>query len=306
MSEAAPALKQDQPVVPMLSEAVELAEHVKPSWPALKKQNVGRLVCEGEEEGIGTPAPEAPEANAPDTSQEGDEESFPDFDFDGIPEDLREKAERYAQEVKSHFQAPFTKKAQEAAEVRREAEQARQLQEALRNPQVAPAVLAQLGHDEKAVLGMYGYETDEEPEFEEDDPDERIGRLEQALSEREQAERQTQQEEAVSDYIAERIEALEGKEKREFDAEEHQLLDLYARSNPTPEGHPDVEGAFKLLSGIVSSRQKAMLDPKRNAPRPAGGGRPGSQMVDLSKESQEDRVARMAQAADEARGSVAA
>ena len=245
-----------------------------------------------------TEAPEVPD------KPEAGEDSFYEFDSSQVPED----ADRdWLGNKYSEMRSAFTKKAQEFGEGRRELEQARQLHQALRNPQVAPAVLAQLGYDEKKVLEMYGYQPDEEePEFDEFDTDSRVERLERTLAQRETAERQAQREEAVTDFIAEQIEALEQKEDREFDAEEHRLLDAYARQFARESAMgpvPDVEGAYALLSGLYSNREKAsekaLLNGKRKTPRPPGGGKPGSRTVDLSKESKEDRLARMADAVNE-------
>jgi hypothetical protein len=281
----------------MLGEALELAEIVKPSWPELRKQT-GPLVCEGGDEETG--ATETAPPGSTDT-ETGSEESFPDFDLSSVPDDLRPDAERYAQEVKKHFQGDYTRKTQSLAEERREIERAQQLQQALRNPQVAPAVLAQLGYDEKKVLEMYGYQPEEQELSEEPDLYDEVQGIKQTLAQREAAEQSARQEEAVTDYIAEQIEALEKKEDREFDPEEHQLLDAYARQF-AKEGVPDVEGAFGLLDGIVSSRQKQWIESKKT-PRPPGGGRPGSRTVDLSKESEEDFVARQQAAIEQARAS---
>ena len=301
MYDVAPASEQVQPDVPMLGEAVELAEILKPSWPTLRQQNTG-LTNEGEEEGTTETAP--PEAT--DTETETDESGqFPDFDLSNVPDELRSDAERYAQEVKKHFQGDYTRKTQSLAEQVREAEQLRQQFDAMKNPQVLPALLAQYGYDAKTVLDMYGYQPEEEPE---DEPDlyDRLARVEGQLTQREQAEQQARQEEAIMDHISGEIEKLEQKEGREFDAEEHKLLDAYARAyaQPSPDGRmiPNVEGAYQLLSGIYKSRQNQWIESKKTS-RPPGAGKAASRTVDLSKESDEEFVQRMAGAVDRARAS---
>lgn len=239
------------------------------------------------------------ESEAPDTGQATGEESFSDFDPSQIPDDAdRDWFEQKYNELRSGF----TQKTQEFGETRREAEQLRQLRDALSNPQVAPAVLAQLGYDERKILDMYGYQPEEEPE---DEPDlyDRLARVEGQLTAREQAEQQAQQAEAVTDYISGEIEKLEQKAAREFSAEEHQLIDAYARAY-AQNGVPNVEGAYQLLSGITDSRQKQWIESKKTG-RPPGGGKPASRTVDLSKETPEERRARMLARAEEAEASQA-
>lgn len=283
--DVAPA-EQDKPTVDY--EAL-LAER---GWPPIK----GGSPELDEEQGDGS----ADSPEAPDTGQAEGEESFTDFDPSEIPED----ADRdWFEEKYKELRAGFTQKTQEFGETRREAEQLRQFRDAVANPQVAPAVLAQLGYTEKQILEMYGYQPEEEDDDEFADPDQRIDRLEQTLAQREQADQAERYEEEVTDHIAGQIEQLEQKEGREFDPEEHQLLDTYARAYAV-NGVPDVEGAHKLLSGILDSRQKQWLESKKTG-RPPGGGKPGSRTVDLSKETKEERMARMQQRAEEAASSAA-
>ncbi len=240
------------------------------------------------------------ESEAPEDGQALGEESFSDFDPSQIPDDAdRDWFEQKYNELRSGF----TKKTQEFGETRREAEQLRQLRDALQNPQVAPAVLAQLGYDERKILDMYGYQAEQEESQEEPDLYEQVARLEGKLTAREQAEQQAQQAEATTDFISGEIEKLEKKEGREFDAEEHQLLDAYARAY-AQNGVPNVEGAYKLLSGIYDSRQKQWIESKKTS-RPPGAGKAASRTVDLSKETPEERRARMLARADEAEASAA-
>lgn len=262
-------------------------------WPIIKGSSP-----EGEEETEGGDGTEVPGNGQ---GQGAEEESFIDSsDLNEIPEELRPQMEALQKEWQGKYTQKRQADKQEIEEARREAQQGKQLQEALQNPQVAPAVLAQLGYSEKQILEMYGYQPEEEEELGFDDPDERISRLEQTLAQRDQAEQSARFEEEVTDTIAGQIEQLEQKEDREFDPEEHQLLDTYARAY-AKNGVPDVEGAYKLLSGIVDSRQKQWIESKKT-PRPAGGGKAGSRTVDLSKETPEERKERMATAVSEASG----
>lgn len=285
MHDMAPA-EQDKPTVDYLALLAEKG------WPQIKG---GSPELDEESE-----TPDAPD----DGQGEGEEESFVDsFNLDEVPEDARPHVEALQKEWQGKYTQKRQADKQEIAEARREAEEARQLQEALRNPQVAPAILSQLGYTEKEVLEMFGYQPEEgEEEFPPDEA-ERLDRLEQTLAQRDQAEQAAQREDQVVDYISSEIEALEQQAGREFDAEEHRLLDAYARAY-AQNGVPDVQGAGKLLTGLLDTRQKEWIESKKTT-RPPGGGKPGSRTVDLSKETKEQRMERMRQAAEEAAGSAA-
>src|SRR6476620_157441 len=290
----APAFVQDKPAeVPFLSEALELAEIVKPAWSAMSREaRLSGPVCDGEGAAAATETPgeEAGQGGG------GEEESFIDsFDLSEISEDARPQVEALQKEWQGNYPQKRQADKQEIAEARREAEQAQQFQEALRDPQIAPMVLKQLGYSEKEILEMYGYQPEVDDGLPPDET-ERLDRLEQSLQQREQADQAAQQEEAVTDYIAEQIEAMEKEAGREVDAEEHQLLDTFARANADQQGYPNVKGGYGLLSGILSNREKALLDPKRTTARPPGNGGSGSRTVDLSKETPEERRERMADA----------
>lgn len=237
-----------------------------------------------------TNAPEAPdEGQAP----EG-EESFTDFDISQVPDEYRPQVEALANQWKQTYTKKRQAETQELAQVRQEAEANAQIVNALANPQTRAAVLAQYGVD-------LVDENDDEDLFDDTDPEQRIERLERTLAERQAADEATRQEEAVIDYISEEIATLEQGEDREFDANEHRLLANYARSNPTPQGYPDVKGAYELLGGIAKARAKAIVDGRtKRVPRGPSSGVPGSRQVDLSKESPEERKKRMAEAVESA------
>lgn len=251
-----------------------------------------------EDQPINDDAPEAPELS---DQPSGDEDSLPEFDYSGIPDDQRETVEG---RIKG-FQAKFTQAQQGLAETRREAEHNAQVLEALRsgNPDVRRALLGQLGLDEQAVLGMFGYELPEQEEF--DDPDDQLRHEVQELRQERETEKQARdretQEEAVTDYIAGELEALENKVGVEFDAEDHKVLDALSRQFPKDVGGrlvPDIEGAYALFSGATKRGNKRLLSGKENVPRRPGGGNAGSRTVDLSKETPEQRRERMAGAVD--------
>lgn len=291
MSEAAPALEQVQP--DGIDYRALLAERgwapIAGGSPELDEEHA---------DGGDPPAPEAPEAEAPDTS-EGEEESFPDFDLSEVPEDHREALESHAQKVKAHFQGAFTKKSQSLAEQRRESERNAGIVEALLDPQSLPSLLKQAGYSEQEVLDMFGYQTDDDdPDELEDEEEFRDPRVDELLQDRQAEQRQGE----VGQFVEGEIAKLAKERGSDIPDDEQQALDFIGQGLSGQEV-PDIQAASQFLEGVVKARVNAILESKKNAPRAPGGGKPGSRTVDLSKESREDRVARMAQAAEEARGS---
>lgn len=252
-----------------------------------------------EDQPINDDVPEAPELS----DQPSDaEDSLPEFDYSGIPDDQRETVEG---RIKG-FQAKFTQAQQGLAEARREAESKARVIEALQsgNPDVARAILSQLGYDANAVLKMYGYELPEQ-----EDDDDFVDPGEQALEKLQQFEADKARQEneaAVESYIQDEIKALEGKQSLEFSDEEREALNVYARNFPKEEVpgqlYPDVARAYELLSGVVKAGNKRLIAGK-DAPRRPGGGGPGSRTVDPSKETPEQRRERMEQAVASAQAS---
>jgi hypothetical protein len=291
MSEAAPALKQDQP-----DEDYYRALLAERGWAPIAG---GSPELDEEQADGDLPTPDAPEASASDTPDGEGTESFPDFDFSNVREELREDAERYAQEVKKHFQGDYTKKAQTLAEKRREADRNAGIVEALLDPKSLPSLLAQAGYSEQQILNMYEYEVDDD-DLNDDQGEFRDPRVDELLQERQASERQSQ----VTRFVESEIEALAKERGSEIPEDEQVALDFIGQGL-SGQDVPDIQAAGKFLEGVVNARVKAILDSKK-APRVPAGGKPGSRAVDLSKESRDERVARMAQAADEARGSVAA
>lgn len=250
-----------------------------------------------------TEAPETevqdqPEPEAPDTTDQADreeaeapnEESFHDLDLSRIPdgEDPREWALKREKEM----QAAFTRKTQALASQRQaneEAQEAIELQRLLRDPNTQAQALARLGFDL----------ADEEQE--ELDPDEEL-RQKVALLEAERAREHemaqlTQREQETLAYMGDQLEIIEGREGREFSDEESEAIASIALANPDQQGRPDVERAFKLLSGIWDAQLAARRE-RKTAPRVPGNGSPASRVVDLS--TRESRINAAAQAAEAA------
>lgn len=217
-------------------------------------------------------APEAPETDQPEGEQV--EDSFENFDLGGIPEDA--DRDWFAERVKA-FQSDYTRKTQAAAEARK---QALTVLEAAQDP----------NHPNHAeVMDYLGFEVaddDLEQDEDEDDPlsplEQRLAALEARDQQAAQAAQQAQQQEVYEDALVDRLETLQGVEGVEFTEDELALIVNAAQAIPDDEGLPNVEQAYKLLTGAYAKRQKAYLNGKKNAPRPPGRGVPASRELDIS------------------------
>lgn len=299
----APAGRQDQPeALAHLDDVLELARIEEPAWSegiAKLRRSGALLNADGDEGDAGNEGEPNPDddhsGDNPNPDDAGAEESFTDFDLDSLPVEARGAAES----AMKRMQADYTRKTQTASEKAREAQQYQAIVEGLEDPQRAPEILRVLGWDLDDDEGFA-----EGEEFLEPDPNERVDQLEQRLAEREHLDQIRAQEETEDATIAEQIESAEGEMEHKFSEEEIGFIYLYADEYRDEQGQPNAKAAIDLLEGIVSSRQQQWIETKK-APRRLRGGKPASRQVDLSTESREDRVKRMAEAAEAARGSAA-
>jgi hypothetical protein len=294
----APVSRQDQPTaLAHLDDVLELARLNEPLWPEMREEaRRSGLVNEAPEPGGGEEGEEAEPGGGgegePEPGAEG-EESFTDFDLDTLTPEARGAAEA----AMKRMQADYTRKTQTAAQRVTEAEQYQAIVEGLEDPARAPE-----------ILRILGWDLDDEPqeefpleeEFAPRDP--RVDQLEQRLAERERTDEIRQAEQAEDQSIAEQIESAENEMEHTFSEEEIGFLYLYADEYRDEQGNPNVKAAIDLLEGIVSSRQQDWIETKK-APRRLRQGKPAVREVDLQNESREDRLKRMAEAADAARGS---
>lgn len=221
---------------------------------------------------------------APDVQDQPQDTTDPEdsgqSEFD--PSSLPEEAQNYLSQREKQMTADYTRKTQEAAETRKQAEQ---FIEALSDP----------SHPQhKQVLAYFNLEVeaDEEDDDDWDDPNDallkRLDALESRYQQDSESREQRDYEEQEEEYLAEKFEELQGKAGREFDDKELELLFSYAVSNQNSEGLPDVEGAYEVLNGVYDARQKDWISRKK-APRPVGQGSPASRDFDIR-----DRKARLA------------
>lgn len=299
----APAGRQDQPAaLAHLDDVLELARREEPAWPEgiAELRRSGALLNLGEdEEETGKEDEPNPDddhsGDNPNPDDDGGEESFTDFDLSSLPQEARAAAEA----AQKRMQADYTRKTQEISQRSQEAGQYQAIVEGLEDPERAPEILRILGidvgdEDEDWLL--------DEEELYGPDPNQRVDELERRLAESEEIGQTRQIEEAEDHAIAEQIEGWEKEHDFALSPEEIAFVYLYADEYRGEDGTPNAKAAIDLLEGIVAGRQQQWIESKK-APRRMPRGKAASRQVDLSTETKEDRITRMAEAAEAARGS---
>lgn len=288
----APA-QPDQPVnVPMLDEAVELAEILRPSW----KPTNARLI--NEEQG-GDPGTEDPEGGQPGDGQE-EPVTLDSFDPQQIPEDVTPE---WLIQRHKEMTGDYTRKTQgiPSEAERQEAEEARRIVDALTNEATQAQMLAAMGIAPPQPEPQYN----EEFLTEED----RLERMQQELEETRgqftsflQQQQTVQEEQRQNEGLAaQMIELEDSVAKREFSDEEFDLITSLAYQRPNAKGEPDAKAAYDLLSGAVTRNRDAWVGRRKATPRRMASGTPASEMVDNI--DPEQRRANMLRAAEELQAS---
>jgi hypothetical protein len=175
-------------------------------------------------------------------------------------------------------QAEYSRGQQELAELRRQQE-LYDLMISTDDPDTRRQVAERLG---------YQLEEEPEPEPEYDDPfekyNERLGRIEQSLTQREQ----TEQDEA---YAAEVRSAVDARlDTLGLDKDDQDWVLAYAiNALPvTQEGLPDIEQAHSVFVARETERQRQWAKGKRSAPHIAPNGQAATEVPNLDK--RQDRV----------------
>jgi hypothetical protein len=280
-----------------IGDALELADLLRPSWPALRDEvhRTAAFTNEGEEEveepGENQPSPD--DEHSPDGNQQVDEgDEVPDFlgtyDLGDVPEEAKPVAEAAVKRLT----AAYTKQRQEDTQAVREAQDAQRIVDALADPQRAPAILQALGVST-------GFEEEEDDEFAFEDPNDRIDALHAEIRQRDeiaQAESRVREENA---YVTQQIESLEDKLQTEFTEEEISLLYMLADENRDAQGNPDVKAAHTMLDALAATANQRLIKAKSRAPRAMGKGTVGDRQVDLNDPKARRKL--MEAAADAAR-----
>lgn len=293
------------PAAAHLDDALELAEILRPTWPAISEENrkTARLLNEGEEpggEGGDQPSPEAidsPENNGGGEGSQQESSFLDDYDLGEVSDEARPAVEAYVKRLS----AGYTRQRQQDAQVVRSAQDAQLIVDALMDPERRGPVAEMLGLDLSPQE-----EEDLEEEFDFRDP-----RVDALLAQQQQDREVSAAEERVkaeNAYVTEQIEGLEGRLQRdladpkfEFSDEELEALYLFADEHRNEQGAPDVEAAFRLLEALGGSYHQRASKPRPRPPRRVGGGGAGEQTVDLSDEEKRQEV--MARAGAIARAS---
>lgn len=212
-----------------------------------------------------------PEEQAPvQDTPEAPEEAAPE----GTPADTQAPETNW-EERYSNLQPEYTRVSQEAAQYRQIIDLARQ-----GDPEALNA------------LGLEPAETDTEEEPEYEDPDERIGRIEQVLYERMQQEQQQQEEsawlEAADKSVHEQIAALEKEHGTLTEEDVDYLIDLA----PLDEnGMPDITTAYQRDMARLEAKRQSWVKSKR-APQVQSGASASSQPDLDNPEARRDYMAR--------------
>lgn len=228
-----------------------------------------------------------PDADPSSEAQNEELASFADFDYEGIPDELREDVDR---RVKG-FQRSYTQAMQGISQTRQEAEESQRIIDALANPATQQQMLAAMGIQ---------IPQQQEPEPEEwQDPDDRYRALEGRLEEQGQMFQsflnQQQQAEEVAkanQHLGEAIIAREDEIGREFDDDEYDIIVAYSQLHGGP------EGAFAALDNVGKAGAKRFQQQRKATPRRMANGTPASPAYDDNNRDQ--RREALVQVAEEA------
>ena len=239
------------------------------------------------------------ETEAPDAAPELD---LPvPFRMADIEEELRPGVQRYIDSAKPAVTRAF----QEAAQVKRQAEQALELQQALDSPDSAYEALSELLDRYNLELDRESFDTAlssrDEPEADPYIPeggvgDEAIDYLLQRERDREAAEQQAQEDEQAENLRA-TINGSLSSFAEELGYDDENPLPQPVRDDvlahalaipPLEDGMPDMDGAIERHKAAAAIAEQRYLKSKRGVQPPTGGG-PGEKRLDIRNDR--DRLA---------------
>ena len=215
------------------------------------------------------------DTDAPVADEQVAEQSFTSVKPDELPEEL--------QATYKSLQADYTRKTQEVASQRKEAEQATEFWNAIRSKD--PNVLRQIAdtYGQETVLDALGYALEEDEPDTPDDPLEALRQeIEGVKSQLTQKEQKAQEEALLAQIEADITKQFSGLDLAD---EEQEIVTAHALTAGyvTPEGFPDVKKAYEDFTKVLEGRQKKWVEGKR-APRTPVQGTAGSEKVDLNDE----------------------
>ena len=221
---------------------------------------------------------EQPTEAKPDDIPAPDEQGADSF-WNGNPDELPDEVKP----IYKNLQADYTKKSQEVASQRKEAEQATQFWNAIRGKD--PEVLRQIAdvYGQETVLDALGFALDDGEPDEPTDPVEDLRRelegLKGQLTEREQKAQEEALLAQIEKDITQQFAGMDLSEKEQEMVTAHALTAGYV----TDDGFPDVKKAYEDFTEVLSGRQKKWVEGKR-APRSPVQGTSASDKVDLNDE----------------------
>lgn len=222
---------------------------------------------------------------SPETGVGTSDESF--TTADDLPPELES---RY-----KSMQADYTRKTQELAELRREAEAATEFMNALQNDYTRENALRQLAEfvGEDTYLTAAGFEADAEDNFEDDFASEEDDfslndpRVDQLAAEWESY-KQTQQEKEILAEIENFTESEMDRLGIKDESEQQAVLSIAATLDLTPDGLPQISAAQEMLNELFGRRQKDWIGSKK-APRQPLQGSAGDEKFDFRDEDERRR-----------------
>lgn len=300
--------------LPMLDEILEIAPGLEANWAAERAAlPPGTLVNDGGDAAEGGEGGEPEGEPEGEPGGEGGEESFIDsFDLDSVPPEARPHVEALQREWQGNYTQRRQADREELNQVRREAEQQQALVEGMRDPSTLPHYLRLLGVDLSdpqtlELLGIGGGgQGDPDAELldlldDEDDVESRVERIEREREEEVQERQSAEMEQALDDLADQELERIEQAWGRELDPDEDVFLRHRAEANPGPDGLPDYEAAAETLKAFLGRREQEWAKRRSEPGRGNTGGKPGGKALNM--ESEEDRIAAGAAAAERAMAS---
>lgn len=215
----------------------------------------------------------------------------------GASEESFTSAGEFSPELDAQYksmQADYTRKTQELAELRREAEQSMEFMRALEDEESRTSALRQLAEavGQETFLTAAGYEVDgEDNGLEEDDDfsfaDPRVDKLAAEW----ESYKQSQEERSILSEIESFTESEMARLDVSSDAEQQAVLSIAATMELDRNGLPQIEAAKSVLADLYGEQQQSWIKSKK-APRQPLQGSQGEQTYDFSNE--DERRARFA------------
>lgn len=247
------------------------------------------------------PAGQVADAPAPEQGGTGEKASFHDVKLD----ELSEEVQPFARAVEARMTAGFTRKTQELASARKEAEAALELERALADDSTRQQALAEL-------LGRYGYELPpDEGEYESEgtaegmDPYEielaELRARQDQIDERAQLESEQRAEAVLRNHVEQALSEYAQKRGTDLsEAERELVLAQAARVGFDPDtGLPNMEAALAEHEAHIAELEKAAVErylASKNVRSPGLGGGVGEPATEgpMDQRSRIDRALRVA------------